>query len=84
MLIQKSNKLKIILGLVALSFFLISCSNNEKLKSNKTSKASETTILEKQKQIKKDSLENLKKEILLLKKKKDSIMSKNKEILEQK
>ena len=64
---------------IILALIFSFCSNTDKLKENKTNP--EATILEKEKQSKQDSLENLKKEIQLLKKKKDSIINKSKGIL---
>ncbi len=60
-----------------------SCSNTEKIKDNKIENLPEAASLEKSKQRKKDSLENLKNEIIFLKKKRDSIISANKENLEK-
>jgi hypothetical protein len=73
-----------LIAYISLTILISFCSNNKKLENNKAKKVSETIVLEKQKHIQKDSLENLKKEILQLKKKKDSIMNKNKGILEKK
>ena len=75
-MIKINKKLKVFICLIFLPLFS-SCSNVEKLKDNKTN--TETTTLEKVKQAKQDSLENLKKEIRLLKKKRDSLSSKSKE-----
>ncbi len=66
-----------------LIFLISSCSNTEKIKDNKIENLSEAASLEKSKQSKKDSLENLKNEIIFLKKKRDSIISANKENLEK-
>ena len=76
-MIKTNKKLNLFIYLILLLLFSF-CSNTEKLKSKKTNPNSEATILEKEKQLRQDSLENLRKEIQLLKKKKEALINANK------
>ncbi len=66
-----------------LILLISSCSNTKKIKDNKIENLTESAILEKTRQAKKDSLRKLKDEIIFLKKKRDSIKSVNKKIMER-